>query len=107
VSSFVDACQGDSGGPLMMFTSSKQWVLVGLTSNGMGCAEANYMGIYTRVAAFQNWIRSYTNGSFATPTLLTISATNLRNDAKAISISASVNYLFFFTITLGLVKNQF
>ncbi|CAF1576171.1 unnamed protein product [Adineta ricciae] len=51
-----DTCQGDSGGPLVMFSSSKQWVLVGLTSNGIGCAQANYAGIYTRVAAYEDWL---------------------------------------------------
>ncbi|CAF5151838.1 unnamed protein product, partial [Rotaria socialis] len=25
-----DTCQGDSGGPLMMFSSSNQWVLIGV-----------------------------------------------------------------------------
>ncbi|CAF3764259.1 unnamed protein product [Rotaria sordida] len=37
-----DTCQGDSGGPLMMFSSNNQWVLVGVTSNGIGCARAAY-----------------------------------------------------------------
>ncbi|CAF1292599.1 unnamed protein product [Adineta steineri] len=68
-----DTCQGDSGGPLMMFTSSNQWVIVGLTSNGLGCAEAAYSGIYTRVATFVSWINTNTNGdilSVVTPTSL-------------------------------------
>ncbi len=43
ISSLADTCQGDSGGPLMAFTSTNQWVLVGVTSNGIGCAEAKYM----------------------------------------------------------------
>ncbi|CAF4831467.1 unnamed protein product [Rotaria sp. Silwood2] len=47
-----DTCQGDSGGPLMMFNESNQWVLVGLTSSGIGCARAAYSGMYTRVAAY-------------------------------------------------------
>ncbi|CAF4002344.1 unnamed protein product [Rotaria sp. Silwood2] len=51
-----DTCQGDSGGPLMMFNASNQWVLVGLTSSGIGCARAEYSGMYTRVAAYQDWI---------------------------------------------------
>ena len=52
----VDTCQGDSGGPLMMFTTSSQWVIVGLTSYGIGCANASYAGVYTRVAYYQSWI---------------------------------------------------
>ncbi|CAF3924807.1 unnamed protein product [Rotaria sp. Silwood2] len=59
-----DTCQGDSGGPLMMFTSTNQWVLVGLTSFGYGCARPLYAGVYTRVAAYESWIRSNTNDSY-------------------------------------------
>ncbi|CAF0906363.1 unnamed protein product [Adineta ricciae] len=62
-----DTCQGDSGGPLMMFTTSNQWVLVGLTSYGDGCARANAMGVYTRVAAYQDWIQQTTSGAYLNP----------------------------------------
>lgn len=57
----IDTCQGDSGGPLMMFTSSKQWVIVGVTSFGYGCAQKGYSGVYTRVAAYSNWIDLFIN----------------------------------------------
>jgi secreted trypsin-like serine protease len=59
----IDTCQGDSGGPVMMFTSGNQWVLVGLTSFGDGCANPQYSGVYTRVAAYESWISSNTNGN--------------------------------------------
>ena len=49
----------------MMFTSSKQWVLVGLTSFGDGCARPTSAGIYTRVAAYESWISSITGGSYS------------------------------------------
>ena len=65
---FIDTCQGDSGGPLMMFTTSNQWVMVGLTSFGVGCARPAYAGVYTRVAAYQTWITSITNGSYTNGT---------------------------------------
>jgi len=63
----LDTCQGDSGGPLMMFTASGQWELVGVTSYGIGCAEASYSGVYTRVAAYQNWIATTTSGGDINP----------------------------------------
>lgn len=63
----IDTCQGDSGGPLMMYTASRQWVLVGLTSFGEGCARPRSPGIYTRVAYYQNWIRAITNTTFPSP----------------------------------------
>jgi secreted trypsin-like serine protease len=78
----IDTCQGDSGGPLMMFTPSNQWVVVGITSYGIGCAEAAYAGIYTRVVYYLNWISSMNvmdavtvNDVTTTTTTSTITAT--------------------------------
>jgi secreted trypsin-like serine protease len=39
-----------------MFNSNDVWEVVGITSNGVGCAEPGYPGIYTRVAAYESWI---------------------------------------------------
>lgn len=50
----------------MMFTSNRQWVLIGLTSNGVGCADAAYSGVYTRVAAYEHWINSTINDFYLT-----------------------------------------
>lgn len=63
VSVYADTCQGDSGGPLMMFSSSNQWILVGLTSFGDGCARRNSAGVYTRVASFRDWITATMDSS--------------------------------------------
>lgn len=57
-----DTCQGDSGGPLYvmdMVGGKAKYVLAGITSFGIGCASAEYPGIYTRVSAFLNWISAY------------------------------------------------
>lgn len=47
----------------MMFTPTRQWLLVGLTSYGEGCARPQFSGVYTRVAFYENWIRSNTDNS--------------------------------------------
>lgn len=83
----TDTCQGDSGGPLMMFTPSNQWVLVGLTSNGIGCARPQYSGIYTRVAVYQDWINSNTGGSYSSVSL-----------SHACNTQISVYFLLFFVL---------
>ncbi|ELK31943.1 Transmembrane protease serine 4, partial [Myotis davidii] len=50
----VDTCQGDSGGPLMHHSS--QWHVVGIVSWGHGCGGPSTPGVYTKVAAYLNWI---------------------------------------------------
>lgn len=43
-----DTCQGDSGGPLTGGAGNR--VLNGITSFGIGCAQPNLFGVYTKVA---------------------------------------------------------
>ncbi|WP_051793156.1 serine protease [Amycolatopsis jejuensis] len=48
----VDACQGDSGGPMFRRDEAGQWLQVGITSWGDGCARAHAPGVYTEVSTF-------------------------------------------------------
>lgn len=42
----------------MMFSQGR-WLLVGITSYGMGCGLASYPGVYTRVASYRDWISCF------------------------------------------------
>ena len=80
----IDTCQGDSGGPIVVpvsdpSTRTGTFRLVGDTSWGIGCAQAQFPGIYGRIAggttmgnALQTGIQQVTGenvyGSGATPT---------------------------------------
>ncbi|MFD2490916.1 S1 family peptidase [Amycolatopsis jiangsuensis] len=48
----VDTCQGDSGGPMFRRDTTGEWVQVGITSWGTGCARAHAPGVYTEVSSF-------------------------------------------------------
>ena len=65
----IDTCEGDSGGPLFsaMYgnddstnTTDCNFVLVGITSFGIGCAVPGYPGIYTKVIEYVDWIQNNT-----------------------------------------------
>lgn len=52
----TDTCQGDSGGPLVVQDADGNWLQVGITSFGIGCARPGVPGVYAKVGNFKPWI---------------------------------------------------
>jgi len=57
-----DACTGDTGGPLSCLVDGV-WRIYGITSWNLGCAQADYPGVYARVTSRLGWIQNTMNGS--------------------------------------------
>ena len=77
-----DACIGDSGGPLMVRADGIMQQ-VGIVSFGNGCAEPLQYGIYTRTAAFSNWIFELTGVGEESPQATPNAPTNVDNTSTA------------------------
>lgn len=79
-----DTCQGDSGGPLY---DQEAKVVVGITSWGYECADAQFPGVYSRISRKSQWI----NHTICTNTRDTSKTTlcGTMNDSQTPSITPS------------------
>ncbi|XP_066938072.1 venom protease-like [Macrobrachium rosenbergii] len=58
----TDACSGDGGAPLNYYNPERdRYYVMGLVSFGVGCANPEYPGVYTRVPSFLEWIKKSLN----------------------------------------------
>ncbi len=72
-----------------MFFTNNQWVLVGLTSYGHGCAEAGYAGIYTRVSFFVSFIDYITQIAGVSTGSTTQTTTQTTTQAPTVAAAAA------------------
>ncbi len=70
-----DACFGDSGGPLVSGTPAVDAVLVGIVSNGIGCAQASFPGLYTEID--KPGVRSYVTQADPAPAPVNVAAPSI------------------------------
>lgn len=56
-----DSCQGDSGGPVVFQdpADENRWKQIGIVSWGEGCARPKFFGVYSKVAAYVDFIKQY------------------------------------------------
>ncbi|MDQ3232900.1 MAG: serine protease, partial [Pseudobdellovibrionaceae bacterium] len=51
-----DSCQGDSGGPAFTMDAEGRATLVGVVSQGPGCAQPDSPGLYSLISHYASWI---------------------------------------------------
>jgi secreted trypsin-like serine protease len=78
----------------MVFTDSKRWELIGITSYGGGdvCAT-EYPGVYTRITAFLTWIQQSINNISSQPSIYRCSCECPRGSNPS-TASTTVNTAF-------------
>ncbi|WP_019027351.1 trypsin-like serine protease [Colwellia piezophila] len=97
------SCQGDSGGPLLVNTNLG-WQQIGIVSYGIGCASADFPGVYARVGKFTQWINNITTGIAIDP--IHVFAITPQNTAQTTSLTVSNNSDFTANLTFTLLTDS-
>ena len=92
----VDACQGDSGGPMVCPGQDGRYILHGATSWGIGCAAAEYPGVWARISHVLPWVTNLTGIQPGT------ASGNLTYNISSQSIPSSATHLLVYTAMNGL-----
>lgn len=85
----VDTCQGDSGGPMFKRDAANEWVQVGITSWGTGCARPLNPGVYTEVRTFSTDIYNAAVSLGGAPGGLAV--TNPGNQSGTVGTAVTLN----------------
>lgn len=77
-----------------MAFQNNRWVVAGITSNGIGCALADYSSIYTRVSSYVSYIQSVLDSSSSATTASAAAATTASAAAASTVHSGGVSINF-------------
>jgi hypothetical protein len=78
-----DTCQGDSGGPIVTIDGDGCARQVGLVSWGGGCGDPARYGVYTRLSAFESWLKENAPANVQLATAPAIALTTLQTELLA------------------------
>lgn len=93
-----------------MLFSNGQWILVGITSYGAGCALADYPGVYTRVSYFNDWISCFlsddNNNASCIKHLVYKQSFFLSGGLSSFYSNILVIFLHFLILKIGVVRSR-
>lgn len=86
-----DTCFGDSGGPLLAATPAREYVQVGITSWGEGCARPGRPGVYGRLSGLFGFIVSSLDDDAEAPAgTPSVTVESVRGRRGRITVKATV-----------------
>lgn len=98
----------------MSFTTSRQWILIGINSYYFGCIFTELPSVHTRVIPYLNWIRSMNvtdtvsveSNDILMVTPTTVTNLNRNNAPRLIRQSFSIGIGFIYGNLFGLILDR-